>query len=155
MWAQPITVQFQEADISLYPELFRSTSGASETGSASPSSAGAAGAAATTSPSSQTAATTATTRSGQPTVAAPPRYGLSTSAKTGIGVGVAASILLTIGIVGFILWGKRRRKATMAYEDLVTEKDGKPVSVAEKDGKEIIGELPADRGTKPPVEMEA
>lgn len=94
LWAQPITVQFQQADLSLYPGLSRPTSGssaqgvASETGSARPaisiistlaastttitSSQDSAGVRVTISPGQTPPAAATTTTSGQDTLVATP-----------------------------------------------------------------------------------
>ncbi|KAJ9644760.1 hypothetical protein H2199_003724 [Coniosporium tulheliwenetii] len=111
------------------------------------------GATATASSGQNPPAATTTTDSGQDMPPAAADDGLSRGAKAGIGVGVSLAILLIVGIVGVMLWRKRRAKAKTGYENLAAEKDGKPIT--EKDGKEIIGELPGDRGTRLPVEMEA
>ncbi|EON60853.1 hypothetical protein W97_00063 [Coniosporium apollinis CBS 100218] len=170
-WAQPITVQFQQADLSLYPELSRTTSGssteslASETGNARP----------TVSITSTLALSTTTTTSSQDTAGVKgddqpwsnsaggsdnnhlrARYA-GRNTDNYLGSKLAACCRGRWAIARRENWAynlaRRSAKAKIAYENLAAERDGKPIT--EKDGKEIIGELPGDRGTRPPVEMEA
>jgi hypothetical protein len=95
MWGQPVMVEFQKEDLSLFST---STSTSSST-TASPSATRTQPAA--TSPVSATPSTK-------------PNIGLSTGAKVGIGVGVAIAVLLLLGVGIFFL--RRKRKARSSRE---------------------------------------
>jgi hypothetical protein len=91
MWGQPITVEYQQTDVSLYT-----------TSTSKPPT------------SSATAPPARTTKSDIPAETAPlqsnlseePQAGLSTGAKAGIGV---AAAVIVLGLIGFLVWFMKRR----------------------------------------------
>lgn len=95
MWAQPITVAYQQRDVSLF-----STS----------SSAASSSAAASSSQNGTAAATTASGAAATSSVSSDQSSGLSTGAKAGIGVGVALGVLALLGVVLFLLFRRRKRQ---------------------------------------------
>jgi LPXTG-motif cell wall-anchored protein len=98
MWGQPVVVEFQQKDLTLF-----STSTSSISSSTSSRSSG------TASPSATTAQP-AITSTGSPTPSTDPKSGLSTGAQAGIGVGVAIVALILLAIAAFFL--RRKRKAS-------------------------------------------
>jgi LPXTG-motif cell wall-anchored protein len=92
MWGQPVVVEFQQKDLTLF-STSASTSSTSS-GTASPSA---------------TTAQPAVTSTGSPTPSTNPKSGLSTGAQAGIGVGVAIVALILLAIAAFFL--RRKRKA--------------------------------------------
>lgn len=104
MWAQPLTVQFQSNDLSLYATASSTSSSATTTRSGDVSAASATtGSTASLSSASQTSTPSATATSSP---------GLSTGAQAGIGVGVSLGALAVIGAV--IAWWLLRRRKTKA-----------------------------------------
>lgn len=109
MWAQPLTVEYQERDLSLF--------GAATDTSSLPTSGGAISTVDLPAPTSDAAQTSDGTSTGtsQPT-AAPIDTGLSTGAKAGIGAGVAVVALAAIGLLAFFVLKKRRNARKRSAE---------------------------------------
>ncbi len=91
MWGQPIVVEYQQKDLTLFSTSVSTSSTSSTT--ASPS-------ATTNQP--------ALTSTGSPSPSTNPKSGLSTGAQAGIGVGVAIVALILLVIAAFFLRRKRQ-----------------------------------------------
>jgi LPXTG-motif cell wall-anchored protein len=92
MWGQPVMVEFQQKDLTLFSTSVSTSSTRSAT--ASPSA---------------TTKQAAVTSTAPPTPGTNPNSGLSTGAKAGIGVGIAIGALFLLGVAFFFL--RRKRKA--------------------------------------------
>jgi hypothetical protein len=92
MWGQPVVVEFEQKDLTLFSTSV-STSSTSSSTTASPS--------ATTQQAVITSAVS-------PTPSTNPHSGLSTGAKAGIGVGVVIVALFLVGLASFFLIRKRK-----------------------------------------------
>ncbi|KIW03366.1 uncharacterized protein PV09_05574 [Verruconis gallopava] len=99
MWGQPITIAYQQKDLSLFST---SSSSASATGSVTLSNLASASTSNPVSSSSQT----------QPGNTS---SGLSTGAKAGIGVGVAVAVLAILGMA-FFLFSRQKRQQSPHHE---------------------------------------
>lgn len=106
MWAQPLTIAYQQRDLTLFSTSSSVASSAAASSVASSANAAISGAAAAlSSPSSSDNDS-----------------GLSTGAKAGIGVGVALGALALLGLALFLLFRRRRRQQqeaphSAAYEN--------------------------------------
>jgi hypothetical protein len=92
MWGQPIVVEFEQKDLT----LFSTSTSTPSTSSATPG-------------PSATTKQTAVTSTAPPTPSTNPSSSLSTGAKAGIGVGAAVVAIFFLGIAAFFL--RRNRKA--------------------------------------------
>lgn len=126
MWAQPITVEFQQRDLSLFG------SSTSADGSSNPTSGGSF--VDTTTLPTPTSDSSETTGSGSQPTQEPQSTGLSTGAKAGIGIGAAAGALALIGGLAFFILKKRRNAA---------KRSGEPGAYYAQDSKEPY-RAPAD-----------
>ena len=106
MWAQPLTVAYQQRDLSLF-----STSSSAASSSASGSSIDSSAAT-----SSSGAASTSSAAAAQED-----NTGLSTGAKAGIGVGVALGVLALLALGIFLLLRRRKRQHQMTPHNAAYE----------------------------------
>ena len=98
-WAQPLTIAYQQRDVSLF--------------STSSSSSSASGSSSISSGSASSSATSSAAGASQTPSTGDSDAGLSTGAKAGIGIGVALGALAVIGLAAFLLM-RRRKRANMA-----------------------------------------